>query len=166
MYDPRDVVVPAEDCQIDRSVNMLSSFTVNVSEVQSQQYAAINERITKECHDSIINNPTNLIDFLNNAGLLYAEGMQNEVKKEKFDKSRDYNRNQFSTYLSSQIANRDGTVSPNLFPNLAQSSSIMEDGTLQIKAPSWMTSAKEESERSYQENKQKFINAIYNGTGR
>lgn len=158
IYDQQEVTVQAEEYNTRNSINRLKSFTVNVSELYINQYNYANNCISQD-YTSDTNTEGGLTEFLNNAGEIYARTMQNEVDKEKKNKTNIYDRNAFSKYLSSCIDKREG----NLFPTLSQTSSIMDDGTLQIKAPSWITNNKKESEKSFEQDKQRFMQCIYNG---
>ena len=70
------------------------------------------------------------------------------------------NSDNYRKYLARQLERRDG--SSNLFSTLYNSSNILEDGTLQIGIPDWMNKDKHQSERQYSEDRQKFIESIYN----
>lgn len=158
IYEERAVTIPAADVQNRDLCNRLSTFTVNYGEYTKQQYNAANNAISEEFHNKIIGNTESLSDYLASAGELYAQGMQYEIERERRDKSKSYDRNGFNRYLAQQIKQREG-----LFPNLSNSGSqFLDDGTLMIKPPEWITKATKESEESYARDRQKFIDSIYN----
>lgn len=158
IYEDKLVTIPAADVQNRDLCNRLSTFTVNYGEYTKQQYNAANNAISEEFHNKIIGNTDSLSDYLATAGELYAQGMQYDVERERRDKSKSYDRNGFNRYLAQQVKQRDG-----LFPNLSNSGSqFLDDGTLVIKPPEWITKATKESEESYARDRQKFIDSIYN----
>ena len=109
-----------------------------------------------------------MIDFFENAGELYALGLQDEVVKNKRDKTNLYdNSNNYRRYLVEQLQRRDGVTPNNLFPNIMNSSNTLDDGTLQVNLPNWMNNNDRQvlSEQKYNESKQKFIESIYNPPG-
>ena len=165
IYDERTVTVPAKNVETMNKINMLEKCTVDATISQIANYNNYDNMITSE-HNKIINPNSSLLEFLNTAGELYALGLQEEVDRDRKDKSKIYdNSDNYRKYLMQQIQRRDGTVNNTLFPTLSNSSNVLDDGTLQVTLPDWLNSKdkRAESEQKYAENRQQFINSIYNG---
>ena len=160
IYNDRTITVPAKDVESYNISQTLEKCTVEINKIEAANYVAHSNKVSTE-HDNVINKNTSLIDFLDNAGELYALILQDEVDKDRRDKSKMYdNSDNYRKYLARQLERRDG--SSNLFSTLYNSSNILEDGTLQIGIPDWMNKDKHQSERQYSEDRQKFIESIYN----
>lgn len=160
IYDEREITVPATDIQNLQTIQRLSTFTVDYRELTKAQYYAINNQISEEYHNKILNdkNCDSLTSFLDNAGELYALGMQYDVDRQKRDVSGFYDRDAFKNTFQQNREKRFGTM----FPNLSENSRMLSDGTLEIKAPAWISGSSRDSEESYKQNRQKFIDSIYN----
>lgn len=164
IYDDRTVTIPAKNVEAINKIGMLEKYTADATASQITNYAYHDKNITNE-HDKVINPKSSLLEFLDTAGELYALGMQEEVNKARRDKSKIYdNSDNYRKYLMQQIQRRDGTVNNSLFPTLANSSNVLDDGTLQVNLPDWLNNKdrRAESEQKYAENRQKFIESIYN----
>lgn len=163
IYDDKTITVPATNVETYNIVQRLERCTVEVNKTDSANYINHDNNVTAE-HNSIINPNMSMVDFFNNAGELYALGLQEEVNKEKKNKSKMYdNSDNYRRYLARQLERRDGTVPNTLFPTLSNSSSLLEDGTLQINMPDWLkVKDGKESEQKYAQSRQKFIESIYN----
>ena len=161
VYGDREITIPAIDVENKQKSQWLNTFNVDYAELAKAQYTAINNAISEEYHNKIISNCESMTDFFDNAGELYALGMQYEVERQRKDVGVFYDRDTFRSTFESNLFERqknNGT----LFPNLMSNSQLLSDGTLEIKAPSWLTRASKDSEESYQKNRQKFIDSIYN----
>lgn len=163
IYNDRQVTVPAVDVEAINIAQELDRCTVDIVKLECANFINHNNNVSNQ-HNSLINPNMSMIEFFENAGELYALGMQEEVDKDRRDKSKMYdNSNNYRRYLAQQLERRDGTSQSTLFPNLFNSSNILDDGTLQIGVPEWLkVKDKQESERKYAESKQKFIESIYN----
>lgn len=163
IYDQKTVTIPAKDVESYNLVQSLERCTVEINKIEATEYTNHSNKISAE-HDNVINPNMSLIEFFENAGELYALGLQEEVDKDRRDKSKMYdNSDNYRKYLARQLERRDGVVPNTLFPTLSRSSNILDDGTLQIGLPDWLKlKNKQESEQKYAEDRQKFINSIYN----
>ena len=162
IYNEREVTIPAANVETYNLIKKFENYTVDISKIQAEEFNKHEAEATKY-HNSIIDPNSTLLDFLENAGELYALGLQEEVIRAKRNKTNLYdNSDNYRKYLMRQIERRDGTV-PNMFPNIMNSSNTLEDGTLQINVPDWMKNDKRAlSEQKYAESKQQFIDSIYN----
>lgn len=163
IYDDREITVPGTDISNLQMIQRLNTFTVDYREVTKAQYYAANNAISEEYRKVISDdNCDSLTSFLDKAGELYALGMQYEVDRQMRDMSGLYERDNFmSVFRKSKTEHRRPQT---LFPNLMENGRILADGTLEIKAPDWIArgNSSNETEASYRENRQMFIDRIYN----
>ena len=77
-------------------------------------------------------------------------------------------KNDYSDIRSTSNSNSQNTVNPNLFPTLSNTSKLLDDGTLSITAPSWISPSlkriqlNNELEQHFEENRRAFLESIYN----
>ena len=164
IYNERNVTIPAVNVETYNLINKYQNYTVDISKIQAEEFNRRNAEVTAY-HDSIINPNSTMLDYFENAGELYALGLQDEVIKNKRNKTNLYdNSDNYRKYLVEQIQRRYGVTPTNLFPNIMNSSSTLDDGTLQVNMPDWMRTDNRQvlSEQKYNESKQKFIESIYN----
>ena len=163
IYNDRQVTVPAVNVEAYNIAQELDRCTIDINKTECANYINHSNNISKQ-HDSLIKSDMSMVEFFENAGELYALGMQEEVNKDRRDKSKMYdNSSNYRKYLAQQLERRDGTPQSTLFPTLFNSSNILDDGTLQVGVPEWLkVKDKQESEQKYAESKQKFIESIYN----
>ena len=141
----------------------LASFNTDYGEMTRKQVLDIDNQITEE-HNKIVSKDADLNTFLNQAGNILYEIEMEEIEKQKRNKQNLYRNSDYSRYLDEQIYKRDGgiKVPPSLFPALSANSSFLDDGTLQIKYPEYLRNAKNESEKNYDLDRQRFLAAISN----
>lgn len=162
VYNDRQITIPAVDVESRQKTQWMNTFTVDYRELSKAEYYAAQNMISEEYHNKIISNNDNMTSFLDTAGELYAMGMQYDVERQKRDMGSLYDRDKFRSTFESSLLERQKNNGGTLFPNLMADGQMLSDGTLEIKAPSWLTRASKDSEESYQRNRQKFINSIYN----
>lgn len=164
IYDSKEINIPYQSVQVDWNYQRLCNCTVDVVQQQKDTFNRANNAISQE-HNMIINRDADLNTYLSSAGELLALDAQEEVLKQKRDKKKLYKQDgTFNSYIDKQLAIRDGNpvnAFNSIFPNLNTNSSFLDDGTLSIKYPDF-NKVKNENESSYEENRMKFIQSIYN----
>ena len=163
IYDSRVYTIPQQEILDQRMTYKLASFNTDYGEMTRKQVLDIDNQITEE-HNKIVSKDADLNTFLNQAGNILYEIEMEEIEKQKRNKQNLYRNSDYSRYLDEQIYRRDGgiKVPPSLFPALSANSSFLDDGTLQIKYPEYLRNAKNESEKNYDLDRQRFLAAISN----
>ena len=163
IHDSRVYTIPQQEILDQRMTYKLASFNTDYGEMTRKQVLDIDNQITEE-HNKIVSKDADLNTFLNQAGNILYEIEMEEIEKQKRNKQNLYRNSDYSRYLDEQIYRRDGgiKVPPSLFPALSANSSFLDDGTLQIKYPEYLRNAKNESEKNYDLDRQRFLAAISN----
>ena len=163
IYDSRVYTIPQQEIIDQRMTYKLATFTADYGEITRNQVLEADNKITEE-HNKVVSKDADLNTFLNQAGRMLYDIEMEEIEKQRRNKQNLYKTSDYSRYLDEQIYKRDRgiKVPPSLFPALSANSSFLDDGTLQIRYPEYLKNAKNESEKNYDLDRQRFLAAISN----
>lgn len=128
-------------------------------------------------------------DFFEAQSIIRANDELAEEMHRRRDGKRLYNSDAYKTYLRKSMCERQGVqtipgtnfapngprkIDPVLFPTLSQCATVLDDGTLSIGPPPWLKGdgagskqnvINNQFENHFQENRNAFLNSIYNKHG-
>ena len=172
IYDGYDYVIPANTIATQAECSKFSRMVpVSNQHLYAKQYQDI-ENFYKSVTDE-----NNMQGFLQSLGVLHTCDMMEQEMHNRRDCSQLYSSDSYKRYLRKNILERNGinpnsnsqnTVNPNLFPTLSNTSKLLDDGTLSITAPSWISPSlkriqlNNELEQHFEENRRAFLESIYN----
>lgn len=183
VYDGYTYTIPAAQFEEDAKQKELERFKP-VS--NRQMYIDHHNEVHKAIQGLVGDDNTTMNDFLRNQGILQTAFMLDEDLHRKRDTTRYYQEDSYKRFLRKAIMERNG-ISPatgqpapmtngeNIpfgrnFPALNQASTVLDDGTLSISIPDHFGVRSDgrqivmnnEMERHFAENRQRFLQSIYN----
>lgn len=180
IYSGRTITIPGQKIQYNQQINMFASMVpVDTSRIYQQHNAQVSAEFSKYFDEN-----TDMNSFLRDCGQIISADRLDEEMHKRRDGSNLYKQDGAYTALIKQKlrekhnAERGGGENlPNLgqqnnqiplggaFPTLQQSSVLLDDGTLQISAPSWLGNKqyqiKNVMEDEYEKNRGLFLQSIY-----
>lgn len=181
LYEGRYITIPATVVQYNAEQAALSKMqVVDSSYLYQQHHAKVSEKYKIHFDDN-----TDMNTFFEEIGQIIAEENLEEESHRRRDDSVLFDGNSYRTLLRKKLIERNRTEGTNkqinlpglggtsipmggAFPTLSQSSKLLDDGTLQITAPSWLGnkqySIKNTMEDDYEVNRNKFLQSIYGNT--
>ncbi len=182
LYEGKYITIPATVVQYNTEQAKLSAMQpVDTSYAYKQHHAKVSETYKKHFSDD-----TDMNTFFQNiGGVIAEENLQDELHRRR-DDSVLFDGNSYRTLIRRKIIERnrmEGTMGQvnlpslggggnipfgNSFPTLSQSAKLLDDGTLQISAPSWVGDknyvVKNSMENGYEENRNLFVQSIWGTT--
>lgn len=182
-YQTKIVEIPEYVVQTYQEANMLRS-TVDITDQLKNRMKEINARVTAE-HDRIVKPNSNMMEFLDTAGLILWQNAFDELQhQEKLARRNKYSRKDFIKYLKGEgkkydrdinipngFEERESNYNPNdafysLFPNLRREDGwSYEDGILKLNYPDRLKSGNvsvNQEQSNYERQRLEFANAVYN----
>lgn len=183
VYADKFVTVSVQDQQYDYTYDLLSKCKeYDPAEPYKRHFIEVSEK-----HNKYFNGgEADLTSFLNNAGeMLRDEALEKEVEKNRDAKGyyaqdgsfknllrrRVYERRTGQTLQENQpipVHGENMLMASGLFPTLANSATLLEDGSLQINRPAWQGGTgqspiliRNEMEENYEKNRDAFMKSIY-----
>lgn len=176
IYNGRYVTIPANTVAYSaEQTRLLNTQPFDNSHLYQQHNAEVSSQYRKRFDDN-----TDMQTFFEGLGEIIVEDMMEEEMHRRRDDSQLFDGNGYRMLLRKKIAERhssegqQGVNLPNMrpntpfgntFPTLAQSATMLDDGSLSIAAPSWLGNktyvVKNQLEDDYEMNRQKFVQSIF-----
>ena len=184
-YKPKVIEIPQATIISNQEANMLRN-TVDVTDQMKNRMKQINAQVSAE-HDRIVNPNSNLVEFLDHAGLILWQNAFDELQhREKLARRNKYSRKDFIKFLKGEGRkydrninipegfdnDRESRYNPNdafysLFPNLRREDGwSYEDGILKLNYPDRLKNQQgtvvNQEQSNYERQRLEFANAVYN----
>ena len=170
IYDGYDYIIPANTIAMQAECSKFSRMVpVSNQHLYAKQYQDI-ENFYKAATTT-----NDMQGFLQSLGVLHTCELMEEEMHNRRDCSQLYSSDSYKRYLRKNILERNGiqpsnsqnTINPNLFPTLSNTSKLLDDGTLSVTTPPWISGSlrriqlNNEMEQHFEENRRAFLESIY-----